>query len=245
MTLFTTRQSKIYKISGVFFCLLLWEIFAQIVKAPFIIPPLTEIFKAFFIIIKTRETYIFIFSSLIRILITLFLDSCIAFVFGIISGLNKNIEDFLSAPENILKSSPTISVLLLSLIWFKSDMTPVFVTSLIVLPILYRNIADGVKNIDKNLIEMSYDFNVAFSKRLKLLYLPCIKPFLKNGYVLSTGFAVKVVIMAEVLSQPKYGIGSAFQTAKVQIETAAIFAWTGIAILLAGLLQKGVKKILA
>lgn len=243
MMLFTIKQNKIYKISGVFFCLALWELFAQIVKAPFIVPPLKEILKAFFIIIKTQETYLFILSSLIRILITLFLDSFITFVLGIAAGLNKKIEEFLSAPENILKSSPTISVLLLSLIWFKSDMTPVFVTSLIVLPILYRNIADGVRNIDKNLIEMSYDFNVPFSKRLKLLYLPCIKPFLRNGYVLSTGFAVKVVIMAEVLSQPKYGIGSAFQTAKVQIETAAIFAWTVIAILLAAIMQKAVKKI--
>lgn len=245
MMLFTTRQNKFktYKIGGVFFCLILWELFAQILKAPLIVPPLKEIVTAFVLIIKTQETYVFILSSLIRVFITLAVDSLIAFAFGIISGLNKNIEDFLSAPESILKSSPTIAVLLLALIWFKSNMTPIFVASLIVLPILYRNIVDGVKNIDKNLIEMSYDFNVHFGKRLKSLYLPCIRPFLKNGYVLSTGFAVKVVIMAEVLSQPKYGIGSAFQTAKVQLETASIFAWTGIAVLLAALLQRGVKKV--
>lgn len=242
MKLFIIKQNKIYKISGLLFCLALWELFAQILRMPLIVPPLREIIAAFFVIISTKETYIFILSSLVRIFITLIFDSCIAFVLGIAAGLNKNIEDFLSAPENILKSSPTISFLLLSLIWFKSDMTPVFTASLIVLPILYRNITDGVKNIDKNLIEMSSDFNVPFRKRLKSLYLPCINPFLKNGYVLSIGFAVKVVIMAEVLSQPKYGIGSAFQTAKVQIETAAIFAWTGIAVLLAFLLQKLVKN---
>lgn len=243
MMLSTIKQNK-FKIGGAFFCLILWETFAQGLKAPLIIPPIKEILSALFVIIKTPETYIFILSSLIRILITLAIDSFIAFLLGIASGLNKNVEAFLSAPENILKSSPTISVLLLALIWFKSNMTPIFVTSLIVLPLLYRNIVDGVKNIDKGLIEMSYDFNIPFGKRLKSLYLPCIRPFLKNGYILSTGFTVKVVIMAEVLSQPKYGIGSAFQTAKIQIETASIFAWTGIAVLLAAFLQKGVKKIL-
>ena len=97
MMLFTIKQNK-FKIGGAFFCLILWEIFAQALKAPLIIPPIKEILSALFVIIKTPETYTFILSTLIRIFITLTIDSFIAFLLGIASGLNKNIEDFLSAP---------------------------------------------------------------------------------------------------------------------------------------------------
>ncbi len=246
MKVFTIKQNKLflYKLGGVFFCLALWETAARILKQPIIIPALEDITKSFFLLIYDKNSYYFIGCSAMRIILTLLLDSCIAFPLGIISGLSKKCEAFFSTAENILKSVPTMTVLLLALIWFKSEVTPLFVSSLIVLPILYGNIRDGVKNIDKNLIIMSEDFSVPLKCRLKFLYIPCITPFIKNAYDNASGFCVKVLISAEVLSQPKYGIGTAFQIARVQLNTAALFAWGVIAVLLAVLLQNIFRKAL-
>ncbi|WP_024470087.1 ABC transporter permease [Treponema pedis] len=240
MKAFIIKQNKLffYKIGGAFICLALWEAAARILNRPIIIPQISEVLKALLLILQNKTSYYFIASSVKRIIITLVFDSCIAFPLGIIAGLNKRCEAFFSVTENILKSIPTMTVLLLSLIWFKSEITPLFVTSLIVFPVLYRNITDGVKNIDKNLIIMSEDFSVPFMRRLKLLYLPCIKPFIKNAYSIAFAFCVKVLISAEVLSQPKYGIGTAFQIARVQLDTASLFAWAFIAVLIAAALQK-------
>lgn len=246
MKVFIIKQNNffLYKLGGVFFCLALWETAAHILKQPIIIPSLEDIAESLFLLLQDRNSYYFIGSSAGRVMLTLLLDSCIAFLFGIIAGLSKKCEAFFSTAENILKSVPTMTVLLLALIWFKSEITPIFVSSLIVLPILYGNIKDGVKNIDKNLIIMSEDFKVPLKRRLKFLYIPCISTFIKNAYDIASGFCVKVLISAEVLSQPKYGIGTAFQIARVQLNTASLFAWGLIAVLFAVLLQNSIRKTL-
>lgn len=232
-----------YKIGGVVFSLALWETAAHILKQPIIIPALEDIAKSFFLLIQDSISYYFIGSSAGRVILTLLVDSCVAFPFGIAAGLSKKCEAFLSTAEHILKSVPTMTVLLLALIWFKSEVTPLFVSSLIVLPILYGNIRNGIKNIDKNLVIMSEDFNVSLKRRLLFLYIPCIKPFIKNAYGIASGFCVKALISAEVLSQPKYGIGTAFQIARIQLDTAALFAWGIIAVLLAIILQYSIRKV--
>ncbi len=235
-----TSQNRInvYKTSGAFLCLAFWEIFAQILNKPLIAPTILEILTSVVGLLERKQSYLFIGASLSRVFVTLFVDFVIAFFLGLTAGLNKKIEDLLSVTENIFRSLPTVAVLLISLIWFKSNITPIFVTSLIVLPILYRNITDGVKNIDKNLMEMAEDFGVPFLRKLFFLYIPSIKPFLQNALALSCGFAIKVTVTAEVLSQPKNGIGTALYLAKVQLETAELFAWAGISIFIAMFLQK-------
>ncbi len=235
-----TRKNRIniYTISGAVLCLTCWEVFAQILNKPLIAPTLLEILLSIVNILTRKKSYIFIGTTLLRVFITLLIDFIIAFLLGLMAGLNKKIEDLLLTFENILRSLPTVAILLISLIWFKSNITPIFVASLIVLPILYRSITDGVKNIDKNLMEMSEDFNVSFFRKLFLLYIPSIKPFLLNALTLSIGFAIKVIVTAEVLSQPKNGIGSALYLAKVQLDTAELFAWAVISIVIAIVLQK-------
>ncbi|MGI6433319.1 MAG: hypothetical protein ACOXZ4_05675 [Sphaerochaetaceae bacterium] len=42
----------------------------------------------------------------------------------------------------------------------------------------------------------------------------------------------KVVIAAEVLTVPRYGVGSRLHLAQINLETAEVLAWTLIAILL-------------
>ena len=50
---------------------------------------------------------------------------------------------------------------------------------------------------------------------------------------ISTSFGIgwKVVIAAEVLSQPKYAIGTSLQNSKLYLNIDEVFAWTIIAIL--------------
>lgn len=242
ISIININKQNIYKSAGAILCVILWETSAQIINKPIIVPAVSDIVSAFFVILSEKKSYIFIGFTCLRILTTLLVDSFLAFIFGVVSGLYKQAESFFYPVENILKSVPSMSILLLSLIWFKSEVTPLFVTSLIVFPILYRGIVDGVNNIDQDLEEMSSDFKVSFFNRFFLFYLPSIKPFLKNAYIIACGFSVKVMISAEVLSQPQYGIGTAFQIARVQINTAGIFAWAIISIFMSVILQAIVNK---
>ena len=118
-----------------------------------------------------------------------------------------------------------MGVILLSLIWLDSELTPIFVTSLIVFPILYRSVVDGIRNIDKKLVDFHKVHQIHFRKQLKYFYIPSMFPFLKTGTINSLGLGFKVMITAEVLSQPERAIGTIFQIERAQLNTAAVIAW--------------------
>lgn len=243
MRIFTIKCLKKYgfQLLGLFIILISWEIFAYLVAKPILVPQLKDIFLSIINIFSSEKSFKYIFYTLFRVFITMIFSLSFGLILGVFSGLNTKIEKTFFVAENILRTLPTAVVILLALIWFRSNLTPIFVGSLILLPLFYRDTADAVKNIPIIFTEMSDDFKVSFFIRLKYLYLPYCIFTLRTSLVTAMGLAVKVVVMSELLSQPKNGIGVAFQIAKTQLDTATIFAWGIITVLIAVILQVFIK----
>lgn len=239
------NQFKRWKFIGLLITLCIWQIAAIIVNHSLIIPSLTEIALTLLQKFSEARTYTALFATLLRIFVTLALDSIVAFIFGVSAGFLPKLEAVFFPTETFIRSMPTMGILLLSLIWFDSEITPIVVASLIVFPILYRGIVDGIKNIDNNLIAMSTVFKVPFLRQLRFLYIPSIKPFIITAYRTAGGLLIKVMITAEVLSQPRFGIGKELQLSRAQLDTAAIFAWAIIGIFFAYILETLLKIVFA
>ncbi len=60
-------------------------------------------------------------------------------------------------------------------------------------------------------------------------------PFLITGSKSTLSMIWKVVIAAEVLTVPSFGVGSKMSLAQVNLETAQVISWTLIAIFLTAL----------
>ncbi len=88
---------------------------------------------------------------------------------------------------------------------------------------------------------MAHVDRVAHYHLVKDIYLPSIKPYLLAALSTAAGLNVKVVIAAEVLSQPAVSIGESFQIARANLDTAAVFAWAIIAILIAASFDYAIK----
>ena len=239
------RTKTVYRLCGLAAGLGIWQITAVLIAQPFIVPRLEAIASATVAILVDENFFPTIIATLLRIAATIGIDTLIAFLFGIAAGVSYRIEAALSPFETAMRAVPTMGVLLLSLIWFNSEITPIFVASLIALPLLYRGVVNGVKNIDGRLIQMSAGFRVPFLRKLKELYIPSIRPFTLTAYSAALGLLVKVMVTAEVLSQPRKGIGTEFQIARAQLDTATIFGWAIIVIIFAGLIEHGAKRLLA
>ena len=69
---------------------------------------------------------------------------------------------------------------------------------------------------------------------------PGMLPAFSSGCVSAMGLAWKSGIAAEVLSQPSLAIGTNLYNSKVYLETAELFAWTLVVILLSLLIEKGI-----
>lgn len=239
------RTRTVYRLCGLAAGLGLWQLTAMLIAQPLIVPRLEAIAVATVDILTGEDFFLTVAATLLRIAATIAIDTVIAFLLGIAAGVSKRIEAALSPFETAMRAVPTMGVLLLSLIWFNSEITPIFVASLIALPLLYRGVVNGVKNIDIRLIQMSTGFKVSFVRKLTQLYIPSIRPFTLTAYSATLGLLVKVMVTAEVLSQPRRGIGTEFQIARAQLDTATIFGWGIIVIVFAALMEQAAKRILS
>ena len=161
--------------------------------------------------------------------------SSIAIALGIAAGRFRAVEALLRPLIICLRSTPSMSFILLALIWFRGGRAPLFVITLVVLPVLFQNVIEGVRSIDPELLEMVTLYRVKKSRLLLKFYLPSILPFLAAGVSNGLGLTWKVSIAAEVLAYPTWGIGAQMDTARVYLQTEKVFAWT-VAVIGIGLL---------
>ncbi len=171
-----------------------------------------------------------------------------AFVFGIILGAFayrfKLIEAFLEPLMTVIKSVPVVSFVVLLLIWFGSANLSFFISFLVVLPNIYVNTISGLRNTDRDLIQMAQVFHIGGLNRFFYIYRPAIMPYIMSSLKISLGMSWKSGVAAEIIGLPQYSLGERLYMSKVYLDTAGLFSWTLIIILLSFVFEKVVLYLL-
>lgn len=222
----------------------LWWIAAVIVDSSIKIPSPYETIQAIIRIVSDEHFFIQLFNSLKRILFGFSMAFFFGLTLGMVSGFFDTVYYLLKPIVLIQRAIPTMAVILLSLIWLNRELSPILVGVLVIFPIIYSAVVNGIREIDKNLLEMADIYHLSFKSRLRHLYLPSIRTSLASVSAVALSLNIKISIAAEVLSQPKYAIGTGFQMERVSLNTAGVLAWSFIAILIAGLLEWLLTKLL-
>jgi NitT/TauT family transport system permease protein len=144
----------------------------------------------------------------------------------------------------VIRATPVASLIILALVWMATSRIPVFVVFLMVMPIIWTNLFAGLEVIDPQLLEMGKIFKFGRWKKIRYIYLPSLMPYIESGLVTGLGAAWKTAIGAEVIARPAGGMGRKVHDARIQLETADLFAWTIAVILLSVILEKLMVKLL-
>lgn len=179
-----------------------------------------------------------IFNTLARTFIGISISFLFALIFGILSFYNHKFREFLYPIFITLKTIPNISIIIIALIWLGRNGSVLLIVSLVAFPLLYSSILFGFDNIDNNLLMITNTFQGKFLMKLKLVYLPLIVPNIIDSIKSTLSLCFKVTIMAELLSQVKYGIGKEMYFAKINLDTSTIFAWTILIIIISTIFDK-------
>lgn len=137
----------------------------------------------------------------------------------------------------IVRAAPVASFIILTLVWIPRDEVPAFISFLMVLPIVWVNVEQGIRQTDTRLLEMAAVYRFPLFKKLHRIYLPSVKPYWLSAAANGLGFAWKAGVAAEVLSLPELSIGRKLYYAKNYLETPEVFAWTATVVLLSLLLE--------
>lgn len=131
-----------------------------------------------------------------------------------------------------VKSVPVASFIILALIWMRTSALPLFISFLMVFPILYTNVLAGIRSADRELLEMARVFRVPWLRQARCILLPAAEPFLLAGSAAALGMSWKAGVAAEVIGMPVPSIGERLQQAKVYLDTPELFAWTLVIVLI-------------
>lgn len=221
----TTRNSLI-TLASVVFLLVIWKLIAVVIGADIIMPAPETTIRDFANIIKSPEFWPSVGATVLRGLAGFFISCILGLGVGIAAGLSSVVYWMVQPFLTIIRSTPVMAIILLALIWFNTELVPVFVSCLMGFPIICGNIIQGIKNVDIQLVQMAHIYQVKPWRIVLELYLPSLLPFFMGGASTAMGIIWKVIIAAEILSQPVLGIGTQMQTAKTYLETARVLSWT-------------------
>lgn len=229
--------AKIVVAASVALMLLLWELASIRIGSQQIMPGPWETLRAAAGLLVESGFLIIVGSTLLRGIAGFVIASALGIVLGVLGGINKGFEAFMTPWVVVMRSTPVVAFVLLALIWF-SQSTAVFIGIITMFPMVFTNIVEGMRNVDGDLVEMARFYKVRRSDIIMKVYLPSILPYMISGLSSASGIGWRAIIIGEVLSQPRYGIGGSMQLAQMQMNVDVLIAWTFIAVIIGFAFEK-------
>ena len=214
------------------FWILVWYFVSLIINLPLLFPQPWTVIKRLGELLCSSHFFMATLSSFGRILAGILIAILLGSALALICSLSKTTYEFLTPLVSIIKSTPIVAFVFLVNLFLYNEKTVIFISFLMVFPIVFSNIYQGIKSTDKDLIEMCNLYKVKFKKRLTSLYIPSVIPYFLSSLLSSIGLAWKAGIAAEVLCSPVISIGIEIYHANESLEFVDLFAWTAWVIIL-------------
>lgn len=133
---------------------------------------------------------------------------------GIISGL---VQPFLSA-------FPSIGWAILAAIWFTpGHLSIVFVQVAILVPFCLINVAEGLRQMDREMLEMGHSFTRNRRRVVLHVGLPLLLPYMMGAMRIAYGVAWKIALVAELLGSTS-GLGFLMLRAQGSADMTTVLA---------------------
>lgn len=220
------------------FWFLVWHIISVFVDQEILLVSPVEVIERIGEMAVTAEFWKITSMSLLRIFMGLFLGIIAGVVFAAATHHSNFLYNLLYPLLSAVKATPVTSFILLAFVWIQSPYIPVFISFLMVLPVVWGNVLEGIRNTDTGLLEMAKVMGLGKKKTLFKIYVPSVKPYFVAACATVTGLAWKAGIAAEVITHPVFAIGTKMYYSKIYLETRDLLAWTLLVIVISVLFEK-------
>lgn len=218
-------KNKIYLSISCICFFVLWQCVAVVLNNDIYLPRIDQVINAIYNIVNESNFIRTVLSSFFRTSLSYIMALILAIFLGVLSIMCPFFEYMLKPLNSIIRTIPTLVLIVLALVWFDKDMAPFVVGFAVVFPIIFEGIRNSIVKFDKKIMDMTEIYEVGKMDKIIKIYLPLIKCYMMNIFISTFSLTFKVVIAGEVHGQPKYGIGSQVQLEKVNFNTSGIFAW--------------------
>ena len=232
------NSKQIEKVCAIVIALLVWHLAAVALGQEILLVSPIRVIQQLSVLCREMSFWQSILFTLTRITGGFLSALITGTILGVIAARVHILEVLLWPYMAVIKASPVASFIILCLILTSSDNLSVIISFLIVLPVVYTNILQGMKATDKKMLEMASVYRLSTWKTIKYIYIPALKPYFTAACSIAVGMSWKSGTAAEVIGIPGGSIGEKLYKAKVYLSSADLLAWTLVIIVISVLCEK-------
>ena len=222
-----TRARRAARLAlAVLFWIAMWQVAAWSVNRDFLLASPWAVTLRLGELVFTGGFWSSVGWSLTRIAIGFVAAAVVGSAAAALSAWSR-IADALAAPLiAAIRSAPVVSFIILLLLWTDSSKLSAFTSFLMVLPVMYANVLEGIRHRDRSMLEAAEVFRVPLMRRVQAIDLPAVLPFFAAACRIGVGLAWKSGVAAEVIGVADGSIGERLYEAKLFLSSEDLFAWT-------------------
>ncbi|MDO5695815.1 MAG: ABC transporter permease subunit [Eubacteriales bacterium] len=219
------------KLIGAVCLLAVWFILSRIYP-PVAVPPIRTVAAEVVRLLGSGRYWAEIGKTVLRMLTGLGLGTVIALIVSMLFLRFQTLSDIFYPAVEFLQVIPPVSWLILAILWFGLSGAPaIFVVTVAVFAIMTVSLVTAGRALDQRLLTVGKVFALSERKRRRYIILPALSTAFNTSFTVCLGTSVKLIAMAEVMTVNS-GIGGGIATARLNLETEGVIAWTVILILL-------------
>ncbi|WP_312642847.1 ABC transporter permease subunit [Hydrogenoanaerobacterium sp.] len=235
----TTPHHRIFSsIVVITLWLLLWQGAYLVVGEDLLLVSPVATLQRIFQLMGSGGFWQIVFGSVGRILLGFAMGLLLGTVIAAVTARSRALYAFFSLPMSMIKATPVASFVILALVWIRGTNLSAFIAFLMVLPLIWSNVHEGITQTDPKLLEMAAVYRLPRRAVLKNITVPAVLPYFLSAAKVGLGFSWKAGIAGEVIAIPANAIGTQLYNAKIYLETPDLFAWTAVIILLSVFLER-------
>ena len=219
------------------FLVLAWAVVAKMEDNHFIVPTVSQTIKEFFALFGQKIFYRALGLTALRSLIAFVLSFFLSAVLAYFANKSKTAEKLILPFIAFTRALPTIAIAWLLVFWTNSQIAPVVITMLVVMPTSYTHVKGALDSIDRTTIEAGKVDGAGWLKLFLTIELPQIAPDICS--ITGSGLALnlKLMVAAEVLGSTVKSLGSMINMTYYGFEVAQTLALTVVVLLLGLVLE--------
>lgn len=217
--------------------LLLWHIVAARLDKPLLLPSPAAVAKRLSELCLTEAFWRYSLRSLMRVIGGIISGAVTAIAVAALTSTVPLLHALLRPLITVIKTTPVASFIILAMLWIDEDLLPVFISFLMVFPVIWANLHTALSSVPAPYRELSRVFRLPLMRCIRRIYIPHATPYFLSACRSSLGLAWKAGIAAEAIALPALSIGKQLMESKIYLETIDLFAWTTVVILLSLLLE--------
>ena len=220
------------------FWIAVWLLLSLLTGSELLLPGPIQVLRKLGAMMTTGAFWSSVALSLLRILGGILAALILGVLLAVLTERSSLAKALFSPLMLLVRSTPVASFIILALIWLGRDILPLFISALMVLPVVWANVSAGIAGRDVQLLEMAKVYGFPRGRIFRRITVPSVLPHFRAALSSALGLGWKAGIAAEVLTVPKRAIGRMIYESKLYLETTELFAWTLTVILLSFVIER-------